>query len=71
MSLQPHQQRVVEEKDQLDGRLSHLDAFIVENPTFKTLPEAEQVRLTRQANVMHQYSDLLAERIDAFPKEPT
>jgi hypothetical protein len=30
------------------------------------LPEDEQIRLGRQANIMHEYSVVLAERIAAF-----
>lgn len=61
-----HQDRVRAEKDALDGNLSHLDAFIVENPTFGTLDTAEQTRLKSQAEAMRILSRILAARIDAF-----
>lgn len=63
---QPHQQRVVDEKAENDGRLEKLKAFIESNPTFETLPGAEQVRLCRQARIMRELSDVLGERIAEF-----
>ena len=63
--MQPHQQRVVDEKTELDEKLSKLNAFW-NNPIFAGLPEAERDRLHRQAVLMQQYSDVLAERIAVF-----
>lgn len=64
--MQPHQQRVVDEKKQLDERLDKLKAFIQENPIFKTLHEDERGRLGRQFDVMAEYSRILGQRIAAF-----
>ncbi len=64
--LPPHQQRVVAEKAELDDRLAKLDAFILDNPLYLKLDEAEQQRLKRQSLYMGQYSDVLGERIKAF-----
>lgn len=36
---------------------------------FKTLPSAEQDRMRRQLGIMSEYSEILNERIVAFPKE--
>lgn len=44
MNLQPHQQRVVDEKNEVSDRLSKLYAFF-RGPIFPTLSEAEQSRL--------------------------
>ncbi len=66
MSLEPHQQRVVDEKRELDERIAKLHAF-QSNPIFKSLPPAEIGRLYRQENAMREYSAVLAERIQAFP----
>lgn len=63
--LQPHQQRVVDEKRELDERLEKLNAFF-RTPTFHGLDGVEQGRLGRQAGIMMQYSAVLAERIAAF-----
>lgn len=65
--MQPHQQRVVDEKAQLDERLTKLNEFIALNPIFRDLPPAEQHRLSQQSAFMWGYSNVLAERIAAFP----
>ncbi|MEG0923194.1 MAG: hypothetical protein RSD57_15940 [Comamonas sp.] len=62
-TLPPHQQRVVDEHAELRDLLAKLDAFILDNPVFLTLPEAEQGRLKRQSSAMALYADILAERI--------
>lgn len=66
--LEPHQQRVVEEKAQNDERLSKLNDFIENNPVFlsKVLIDAERLRLIRQRDLMTQLSQVLGERIAAF-----
>jgi hypothetical protein len=65
--MRPHEQRVVEEKQQLDNRLEALGLFITTSPLFGQLPEAERMRLTAQRRLMQGYSDILGHRIDAFP----
>lgn len=64
-ALQPHQQRVVAERIELDDRRAKLWAFM-SSETYKSLPMLEQIRLGYQLKVMSQYSDILAERIAAF-----
>lgn len=63
--MQPHQQRVVAEKAELDEKLTKLRAFIG-SETFLRLDTAEQVRLRMQAVHMAAYSQVLGERIEAF-----
>ena len=63
--LAPHQQRVVDEKRELDERLKKLSEFF-SNPIFHGLPEEERSRLSRQRRAMTTYSDILGERIAAF-----
>ena len=63
--LAPHQQRVVDEKRELDDRREKLMAFF-STPIFHGLPESEQIRLERQAVAMRSYSEILGERIAAF-----
>lgn len=63
--MQPHQQRVVTEKQELDEKLEKLSAFLG-TETFRGLDEAEQLRLIRQEERMGEYSDVLGERIAAF-----
>lgn len=63
--LQPHQQRVVDEKAELDSKRDRLTEFF-KGKIFATLAADEQDRLTRQAAIMEQYSGVLAERIVHF-----
>jgi hypothetical protein len=65
--MQPHEQRVVEEKRELDERLNKLLMFIGANPLFKELTERERARLEHQAGIMNEYSRVLKERIAEFP----
>lgn len=65
--MQPHQQRVVDEKSELDEKLEKLEKFIHENDFFQKLPSDEQERMCRQQNAMKKYSEVLGERIAAFP----
>ena len=65
MSYQPHQQRVVDEKRELDERLEKLCLFSNGN-TFPTLPILEQERLNTQRHLMCILSAVLGERIAAF-----
>lgn len=65
MELQPHQQRVVDEKRELDEKREKLGAF-KRTPVFEKLPWQEQERLNTQAHIMTMYSAVLGERITAF-----
>lgn len=65
MELQPHQQRVVDEKNELSERLAKLRGFF-QGSIFPTLPEAECSRLLNQARFMAGYAAVLEERITAF-----
>ncbi len=64
--MEPHQQRVVAERNELDERLAKLEEFRDYSPIFKGLSKAEQRRLVRQASYMELYRDVLDERIEAF-----
>ena len=66
MELQPHQQRVVAEKAELDVKYSKLFRFIHGEQFFVLCSEAERERMTRQLNAMLEYSEILGERIEAF-----
>ena len=65
MNLQPHQQRVVDEKVELDAKLALLQKFW-NAPMFETLPVEEKQRLLKQGGLMMGYSAVLGERIAAF-----
>lgn len=64
--MQDFQQRVVDEKAELDDKRDKLDVFIRTNPVFGKLPGAEAKRLVRQYRAMTAYSEILGERIAAF-----
>lgn len=63
--MEAYQQRVIDEKAELDGKLARLNAF-TEGQAFAALPWDERCRLSRQALVMIEYSMVLGERIAAF-----
>lgn len=65
--MQPHQQRVVDERKELTDKREKLGLFIRGSSIFYTLPTDEQARLRRQFDVMIQYEAILQERIDHFP----
>ncbi len=64
-ALQPHQQRMLEEHSELSQRLSNLRHFF-DNPYFKDLSEAEQVRIQAQELFMSGYEEILSQRIAAI-----
>jgi hypothetical protein len=68
MEMQPHQQRVVDELNELSERAGKLLAFL-QSPTFQTLSKAEKNRLRHQSNYMSGYAMVLRERIEAFNTE--
>jgi hypothetical protein len=60
-----YQQRVLDEKAELDGRLHRLRAFF-ETESFPKLDLLEQDRMRRQAAAMSAYQSILRERIEAW-----
>ncbi len=65
-TLAPHEQRVVEEKRELDEKISKLAAFIASTQTFAGLDPRAQELLRQQGSQMIAYSDTLASRIAWF-----
>jgi hypothetical protein len=65
--LQPHQERVLAERDQLSERLEKLLAFF-NSEIFSQVDWLEQSRMKRQAIHMERYLNVLNERIQAFNK---
>lgn len=63
--MQSYQQRVIDEKAELDGKREKLCAFL-SSPNTGSIPVQELARLRRQSGIMEQYRDVLAERIAAF-----
>lgn len=63
--MQPFQQRVVDEKTELDEKLASLKKFF-DTEMFSNLDQAERGRLIQQSTIMDAYSAILGERISAF-----
>jgi uncharacterized protein YydD (DUF2326 family) len=64
-NMQPFQQRVVDEKKELDEKIDALESFL-QSINFDAVPTAEQMRLKMQHGIMTDYSMILGERIAAF-----
>jgi len=67
--LQPHQQRVVTEKEELAEKLVKL-LSVFQTPIFAGLSEAEQSRLRNQARFMDGYAAVLEERRTTKTRPP-
>lgn len=63
--LQPHVQRVVAEKAQLDGRLRLLRSFL-KSARFLELGEHAQDLLCKQLHLMEELTQVLADRIESM-----
>lgn len=61
----PHQQRVIEEKQELDTKREKLGEF-KNTDMFLSLPWQEQERLNTQVHIMTMYSSVLGERVRNF-----
>ncbi len=59
------QQRVIDERKELDERISKLRAFVM-GPDFGKVHVAEQGRLLQQEHIMRSLSAVLEQRIHAF-----
>lgn len=62
---QPHEQRVVDEKEELDEKHHKLRGFIG-GEIFNNLNPLDQELLVKQESVMISYSQILQERIARF-----
>lgn len=63
--LPEFQQRVIQEKEELDSKISKLESFI-KGDTFKTLNVTDSTLLELQYLSMIQYSQILTKRIGLF-----
>ena len=65
MSIQPHEQRVIDEKTQLKDKLDKLLEFLQKGqPSF--IDDKNWRLLNWQFNAMQIYNDILKERIEIF-----
>lgn len=62
----PHQQRVIDEANELRDKFSKLGAFILDNAIFPTLSQDERDDLESQYELMGKYLDILDRRISRF-----
>ncbi|UOX39416.1 hypothetical protein [Klebsiella phage GADU21] len=65
--MQPHEQRVVDEQSELEGKLHKLSEF-TKTSTFELLATEEKTLLRMQLEVMRTYSSILGLRIARFTK---
>ena len=63
--MESYQERVIEEKQELDDRIDKLESFLLSGRAGAVV-EDEIQRMNRQCAAMKEYSDVLGERIDAF-----
>ena len=63
--MEQYQQRVVKEKEELDEKVSKLQAFIG-SERFNSVEADEANRMRNQLPVMMDYSNILGERITNF-----
>ena len=64
----PHQQRVVDELNELKIKHTGLLTFLG-TELYRKLKQGEKNRLSRQLGLMSQYIDVLVERIEAFSEQ--
>jgi len=62
----PHQQRVVDEKKELELRIADLEHFVNYNDIFNSLSEMNQRLLLMQLKTMKTYCDIIGARISLF-----
>jgi hypothetical protein len=65
--MEAFQQRVVDEKRELDEKIARLEAFR-KGDLYKDLPWQDCALLTRQQVYMQDYSNVLGARIAQFPQ---
>jgi len=64
--MEAYQERVIEEKNQLDEKIGKLMDFIEGRDFSRKITLAEQKRMRRQEMIMELYSEVLADRIKHF-----
>ena len=64
--MQPYQQRVIDEKDELYAKAGALSTFIGFSDHFASLDPKQQELLKEQNDVMWQYYEILQKRIFLF-----
>lgn len=62
--MKPYQQRVADEKRDLDEKINKLNIFLLDRT--KSISSNERMLLERQMRVMREYSNILQTRINGF-----
>lgn len=62
---QPHEQRVIEEQQELSTKVQALATFI-EGETYAKLDQSMRELMFQQLSVMRQYNEILLQRIQLF-----
>jgi hypothetical protein len=62
----PHQQRVVDEANELRDKFKKLATFILVDPIYQTLEDDEKNDLAYQLDLMESYLVVLERRIERF-----
>ena len=69
MTIQPYQQRVIEEHKELEDKLARLNEFIDNHHNGKScvaVSASDLSLLVQQRNAMHEYASVLKKRIVGF-----
>lgn len=69
MSLEPYQQRVLKEQEDLYVKVQALNEFVAYSDKFEELSLVEQELLKQQNEVMWEYWEILGKRIDLFTQK--
>lgn len=69
--MEPYQQRVIDEKKELDDKIEKLTSFLTNDEQRSKVSDQEADRMQRQLDCMNAYSGILGERIDAFGEVAT
>jgi len=64
--MKVYQQRVVEEKKELDEKISKLIVFIDHSSSYLTMDDQDKELLGKQLDAMRDYSKILGDRISRF-----
>ncbi|MCK9157164.1 MAG: hypothetical protein M0P12_13960 [Paludibacteraceae bacterium] len=64
--MEVYQQRVIEEKKELDAKIEKLSTFVDSKAFPETVEASERSRLLHQLTVMREYSSILSDRIANF-----
>ncbi len=64
--MQPYQQRIIQEKEDLDQKIAALAGWLRKDNPPPSVPRDEVGRMINQLSFMEGYSRVLGERIAAF-----